>query len=321
MFKHVAIADALGTVLARHMLVGDVTFPEGHTIAAVDIEFWRANGITTAPTVVRVSGDISDNEAAARVGALFSNDSLQLAGPVTGRVNLVAAHSGLLEVHEVKIADFNMLDPALSLVTLRQHARVDVGGRVATLKCTPLFVPRELLLNAQAFGQLSDCVVIRRYARLRLGLVQVRDSFESAIVARRISEQLAVFMSGINGKLGRTFVCKPIADDLRIAVKAVRSQQLSALVVVSELPVLDPDDPIVRTLVEAGARIERLAVPADPGNLTCIGWLKSARLLIVSSAGAIPQNHCVWRLLEASAAGVSVTDETLARAAVGGLHV
>ena len=86
-------------------------------------------------------GDLSEDAAAEAVARALAPDpaglGLTLSAPFTGRVNLFAAAPGLLRVDRAAVDALNRVDPAITLATLPDWARVQPRQMVATVKIIP----------------------------------------------------------------------------------------------------------------------------------------------------------------------------------------
>ena len=93
--------------------------------------------------------------------------------PFTGRLNLYAAATGVVEIDAAAVAAINAVDEAVTLATLPDRARVAARQMVATVKIIPYAAPEASVARIEAL------LAAREYPVLRLhGLAAVHHAVE-----------------------------------------------------------------------------------------------------------------------------------------------
>ena len=131
-------------------------------LGAADVAALAAAGIAEVTVARPGPGDLSEDAAAAAVARALAADpaalGLSLSAPYTGRVNVFAETAGLLRVDAGAVAALNAVDPAITLATLPDLARVRPRQMVATVKIIPYAVAGAAVERAVAcLGRAMRC--------------------------------------------------------------------------------------------------------------------------------------------------------------------
>ncbi|HFA59958.1 MAG TPA: 4-diphosphocytidyl-2C-methyl-D-erythritol kinase, partial [Rhodospirillales bacterium] len=149
-FGAVPLAEAGGAILAHGIRAPGIDFRKGRRLSAEDLEALARAGIARV-TVARLEpGDLHEDEAAARLGAVLARAGIRAAPAATGRVNLHAEADGLFLVDAEAVHHFNGVDEGITLATLPPFSRVARRDMVATVKIIPFAVPERALASCLA---------------------------------------------------------------------------------------------------------------------------------------------------------------------------
>ncbi|OYX86151.1 MAG: hypothetical protein B7Y84_14400, partial [Azorhizobium sp. 32-67-21] len=168
-FGPVPLAQALGAIAGHSVRAGDLVLRKGTLIGAEELAALERAGIREL-TVARLDdGDMSENEAAARIAAVCAGDGIQPAPAFTGRANLHAMHAGVVELDPAAVDAFNGVDEALTFATLPAFRPVGAGDLVATVKIIPYAVPGFLV--EAALRRAQPLVRIAPFRRREVALI------------------------------------------------------------------------------------------------------------------------------------------------------
>jgi molybdenum cofactor cytidylyltransferase len=131
-FDTVAIAAALGAILAHGVRAGEKRFKKGRVLSQADLVEIAAIGIATVTVARLENGDIGEDLAATRVAALCSGKGVRTGVAFTGRVNLYATSDGLSLIDGAVIDALNAIDEAVTIATVAPYTRVTKGQLLAT---------------------------------------------------------------------------------------------------------------------------------------------------------------------------------------------
>ena len=155
MLKVIPVEEAVGLPLAH-----DITeiipgkhkgpaFRRGHIIRPDDVSKLLDVGKANIYVMELEKDELHEEDAALRLAKAAAGKNLKLTDPSEGRINLVAAISGLLKVDVELLYRFNSLGD-LMLATLPGDRFVQKGTVVAGTRTIPVLVKESLVQQAEA---------------------------------------------------------------------------------------------------------------------------------------------------------------------------
>src|SRR6185312_3657869 len=90
----------------------------------------------------------------------------------TGRVNLHAKAAGVFTVDATMIDAINAVDPTITIATLAQHAPVEKGQMVATVKIIPFAVASALVEAVTKICAGGEIFAVNAFQPVRIGVIQ-----------------------------------------------------------------------------------------------------------------------------------------------------
>lgn len=317
-FGPVPLDQALGAVLAHSHPVGEGRLRKGLVLGPGDIAALRAAGETEVTVARPDPGDLGEDLAAARLAAALVPDpagqGIAVSAAFTGRVNLTATATGLLEVDSAAIHALNHVDPAITLATLPPLARVQPGQMVGTVKIIAYAVAGAAVDRAAAVAgaALRLRPVLRRSAGLILTEVPGQDPKLTA-KGRRVTEAR---LRGLGMVLAD---CRVVAHDEAAIAAALADLTGEMALILTGSATSDLHDTAPQALRRAGGRVMRFGMPVDPGNLLFLGDLGGRPVLGLPGCARSPAlNGADW-VLERLACGLDLSDADIAAMGVGGL--
>ena len=315
-FGPVPAADAEGAVLAHAMtgakgkIAKGTVLDAGHVAALVDA------GHDTVVVARLEPGDISEDEAAARLAAAIVPDpeaqGLRISGAGAGRVNLYATGPGVVSLDRDAITALNAIDPMITLATVPPWHRVEAGTMVATIKIISYAVATSAVQRAQATAARTISVRAPRYASATLIETRVGTSAPSGKGRAALTGRLDRLGLTLSPRIMVPHDVAPIADALRAAPGAV-------LFVLTASATSDPQDVAPNALRAAGGHVEAYGMPVDPGNLLFLGNLGDKPVIGLPGCARSPAlNGADW-VMERLICGVPLRQSDVAAMGVGGL--
>ena len=146
-FGKIAVNDAEGSLLAHSLQNGRLSFRKGRSLSRTDIEALKAAGIETVVAARLEAGDISEDEAANRIGRLLAGANVTANAAFTGRVNLTAAATGLIIYDRFAIEQVNLTDEAVTIATAPPFDLVVPNQIIATIKIIPYGLSETMLAD------------------------------------------------------------------------------------------------------------------------------------------------------------------------------
>lgn len=314
-FGKVVLAKAVGHVLAHSLSLPDLKLKKGIVITQQHVEQLSAENIETITVASLDIGDVPENEAAAKLGAVFKKTNIDVTEPVAGRVNLVAQCNGILVLDHERIRAFNKVDESITIATLNNYARVQKGMLLATIKIIPYAVDKGMLQTAviqisddafflHGFGVGTCDIILTQTDGFKTNLL---NKGEAAIVDRVLPLGLRAIS---------TQIVKHQIDDVSKAIIQCKSNNIFIL---GASATSDRQDVIPSSIINVGGEIKRFGMPVDPGNLLLLAKLGSKNVIGMPGCVRSPAiNGADW-VLERLVAGLQIVSDDVAAMGVGGL--
>ena len=317
-FGAVAVADAVGAVLAHALRRGEISLRKGHVIKIVDQAALNAAGVGSVIAARFEPGDVGEDAAAERLAARIAGDRLRRERAFTGRVNIFAEVNGLTMVDAEAIARVNRLDEAITVATLAPHRPVIAGDMAATVKIIPFAAPGAALSAACDSVGPRGAVWIAPYRPLRLGVVStLLPGLKTSVVdktLRVLEERLA--------PTGATIVREErVAHEepaLAAAIDRIGSDS-EAMIIFGASAITDRRDVIPSAILASGGRLEHFGMPVDPGNLLLLAERFGAPIIGAPGCARSPKENGFDWVLGRILAGVPITGADIQAMGVGGL--
>jgi len=318
-FGPVPLAEAAGAILAHSLTAGDLRLRKGRALGPQDVAALAAAGVAEV-TVARLDpDDLSEDVAAAALAAALAPDpatlSVTVSAPFTGRANLFAAEAGVLRIDRSAIDRLNAVDPAITLATLPDWARVAARQMVATVKIIPYGVAGAAVAEAAAaLGAAALRVHAFRRGATTLILTRTPGLKESLLAKGAAVVEARLRALGLS--LGPPVT---VAHETAAVAAAIRAAAGGLVLILGGSATSDPGDTCPSAVVAAGGRLIRFGMPVDPGNLLFLGEQAGRPVLGLPGCARSPAlNGADW-VLERLAAGLEVTGADIAAMGVGGL--
>lgn len=315
-FGAAPLEKAQGAILAHSVPLPDGRLRKGCTLGVSEIARLRAAGLAEV-TVARLDpSDLHEDAAAMAVARALVPDpqaaGLSLRAVGTGRVNIHAEVTGVVEVLADGIAALNAVDPLITAATLPRWQRVLAGEMVATVKIIAYGVDAGAVAAACAAG--AGALRMRPVAMAQAALIQTVAADDDGEKGHRaIGKRLAA----LNVSLQPKHLVPHREGDLVQALQRVDGVDLILILTASATS--DPHDVAPQALRRAGGTVERFGMPVDPGNLLFLGRLGEVPVIGLPGCAKSPAlNGADW-VMERVICGVPVTGADIAAMGVGGL--
>lgn len=317
-FGPVLVKNAEGAVLAHAVTTAAGRLKKGKTLSIDDIASLQNSAIETVIVARLEADDIDENEAARIIASALASKEIYAEEPFTGRVNLFAKDSGLLQVDRDTIDRINQVDAGITVATLPQMALVEAGRMVATVKIIPFAVSRHHVNRAGEVAAGSAALELRSFRPKRVGLIATElPSLKTATMdkTRKVLEQ----------RLRRSG--SDIVEEIRVehSVDAVAAalgalcKKCDLVILFGASAIIDCEDVIPAGLRRAGGVVEHFGMPVDPGNLLMLGNIDDVPIIgAPGCARSSRENGFDW-ILQRLLADVLVTANDIKGMGVGGL--
>jgi len=317
-FGVVPTGEADGGVAVHSIRKNGLVLKKGTRIGPVEIAAMKAAGIGEV-TIARLEpGDVSEDQAAAEIAAAVAGEGVRIEDAFTGRVNLFAAHPGVLVVDRDAIDRLNRVDEAITFATLDAYAPVVEGEMIATVKIIPFAVA----------GAARDAAVaavkqpLVRVAPYRLRKIGVVSTLLPGLADKVVAKTLKVTADRLT-PAGAAIVAERRvpheAGALAGAIEEMQGADAELILVFGASAIADRRDVIPAAIEQVGGRIEHFGMPVDPGNLMLVGDLGGRPVLGAPGCARSPKENGFDWILARLLAGLPVTRDDITAMGVGGL--
>jgi molybdenum cofactor synthesis domain-containing protein len=325
MAKTIPVEQAIGMVLPhditeiRNEEFKGRAFRKGHIIQAEDIERLKRLGKDNIYVLELGEDDIHENEAAELMAVALAGPGTVISGePVEGKLNIVAAHDGLLKVDVESLYQFNLLGEVMC-ATLHNNTPVKQGEQLAGTRLIPLVSKRGIVDEAVEIAERAGGVLkVAQLKQARAGLVitgnevfhgRIKDAFEP--VLRKKLE-----------KLGSEVVEVRFApDDIEIIAAEIKAclEAGADLIITSGGMSVDPDDVTRQGIARSGAEDIVYGTPVLPGAMFLVGYIGEVPVLGLPACGMFHKITVFDLILPRVLCGEKITRQDVAQLGHGGL--
>ncbi|TIO54060.1 MAG: 4-diphosphocytidyl-2C-methyl-D-erythritol kinase [Mesorhizobium sp.] len=317
-FGPVPIDDAEGAVLAHATTAGDRRFRKAHRLSGDDVAALKAAGVREVVAAVLSSDDLGEDAAAAKIAAGMSHRNIEVKPAATGRVNLHAETAGVFTVDAKMIDAINAVDPAITIATLAQHAPVETGQMVATVKIIPFAVAAGLVDAVIEICGGGEIFAVNAYKPVNVGVIQTMlPGVKPSVLDKtlRVTEaRLARSGGRLTAERRTPHEVAPVAE-----AAAALARDNDMVVIFGASAMSDFADVVPAAIERAGGSIVRAGMPVDPGNLLVLGTLAGKRVIGAPGCARSPKENGFDWVLDRLIAGLDVTARDIAGMGVGGL--
>jgi molybdenum cofactor cytidylyltransferase len=313
------LGEALGAVLAHTQRLPGGVLRKGAVLDARAIKMLQDAGIAEVIAARLEPGDVAEDAAAERLARALMAPLLTASRASTGRVNLVAATPGLLQVDRAGLDAVNAVHEALTVATLGDAASVAAREMIATIKVIPFAVPEHVLAETERVARQRPIVTLHPFRPLRVGLVMTSLPGMKHSILAGTAEATAARVAGLTGTLLPSLECAHAEAPIAAALETLVGQNADILLVAGASAVVDRRDVGPAGIVAAGGEILHFGMPVDPGNLICLGRIGTRPALVLPGCARSPKLNGIDWVLSRLFAGLEVNGAVIAGMGLGGL--
>lgn len=320
--KKVAIENAVGMELCHDVTkITDTfkgaAFKRGHVITEEDVPALLDLGKKYVYVWEPGAGEIHEDDCAVRLAALAPVAGATWSGPSEGKMVLKANIDGMFVVDHGVLHALNSIGD-ITFTCLPDHYPVKAGDRLASVRIVPLVTEESQIRHAEDLCEYETLIDLLPYNAMKVGVIitgseiyngRIEDRFEPVIRAK-----LEKYPSEIIG----VTICDDDVEMIKSAALKFMSEGADLLVFSGGMSV-DPDDVTPAAMRELSDTIVTQGVPAQPGNMTTLGYKGNVTLIGVPSAAISSPITVMDALLPQIFTGVKFTKAELMRLGNGGL--
>ena len=309
-----------GSILAHSIRAGNRQFKKGHVLTGDDLDLFQHAQIQELSVAILDDTDVHEDEAASHIATAVTGGFLDCSKAFTGRVNLMAAAHGLLEVDELLLNELNQIDEAITVATLPRYEPVVPNQMVATIKIIPFAVSRENLLNweGRTSGQ-PKLIELRPFRKKRVKLLQTVLPGTAEKLLDKTIHVLEQRLLDLGSNLQVEKRCPHQVQALKGAMEALLEDGPDILLISGASAITDRRDIIPQALEAAGGRVEQVGMPVDPGNLLMLGNYGGTAVIGMPGCARSPKLNGFDWVLQRLCTDIKVTAGDIRAMGVGGL--
>ncbi len=320
--KKIAVEQAVGMTLCHDitkMVDGfkGAAFKRGHVIREEDVQELLNIGKKFVFIWEENAGELHEEDCALRMAAMAPVEGAHYTAPSEGKVLLMADSRGMLRVDTELLAQINAIGD-LTISTLPDHYPVEPGARLASMRIVPLVTQEAQILKAEGLCKGRKLLDLRPYKSQKVGVIITGSEVYSGRIQDKFEPVVRRKMAQYPGEILGVTICD---DDLEMIVNAAKQyiDQGADLLIFTGGMSVDPDDLTPTAIRNLGAQIVTHGVPAQPGNMTLVAYLRDIAILGVPGAAISLPTTIFDVLLPQIFTGDKITREDLIRLGDGGL--
>lgn len=287
--RKVPVQEALGLVLGHDMtriVPGQSkgpAFRRGDVIRPEDIPVLLSMGKEHVYVLEVPPGMVHEEEAAVRIARALAGPGLTATEPKEGKVELKAAHAGLLRIDVERLFRVNGVGE-VQVATRPDRIPVEAGQAVAGTRVTPLLVEEEQVLAVEGLAAGAPVIQVLPFRPLKVGIVVTG----SEVFKGRIEDKFGPVVQRKVEALGGQVIYMEKSDD---QPEMVAERVRAALAAGAEMILctggmsVDPDDATPGGIRRAGARVVTYGAPVLPGSMFLLAYL--GRVPVMGLPGAV----------------------------------
>ena len=317
-FAQFPLAEAEGLRLAHSLSASGNKLRKGRVLTGKDIALLADAGIESVLGARLSAGDIDEDSAAARAGAMLAGAHLVAEAPAQGRCNLRAAADGVLLVDAAAIARLNRIDEALTVATLPAYSLVRQGQVAATLKTIPFSVSAASLAAWRSEAKPS-VLRIAPLARRRIALIC---SAGSATTDKLLTATEAVTrrrIAALGSELCATARCAHEVGALHSEIEAALAMGAELILIAGAAVSKDRGDVVPSAIAAAGGDILHFGMPVEPGNMLLLARVGSVPVINLPGCARSPRANGLDWVLQRLLADLPLASAEVMAMGVGGL--
>jgi molybdenum cofactor cytidylyltransferase len=321
-FGAIAVEDAVGKISAHKLVdaAGNKLFGKGRLLTAEDVRLLQQHGIESVIVAALDSTDLSENEAARRIGQAVAGSGVKVVAPGVGRANIMAQTQGVLRVNVPLLERLNNVDMGITIATKRDHSPVQPGELVALVKIVPFAIPAARVMDIEMV--VRNQVPVLAVAALRPASVALIISGPTSArekLLEEFSDPVRQRLAKLNSQLDAVIFTAHTAETIAPIIMQQQQAGRDMVLVASISAIMDVADVVPTALHMAGGSLTHLGVPVDPGSLLMLGYVEM--MPVVGAPGCIKslKTNVIDFVLPRLIAGERLTRADLVAMGHGGL--
>jgi len=323
--QKIRVEDAVGMALAHDVTeiqrggFKGAAFRKGHVVSEADLCWLQKLGKRHLYVLKIEEGYLHEDEAALALAAAFCGPGVFFRDePREGKINLCAAHAGLLKVEVDALAEVNMLAEVMC-ASRHTDFLVNEGDIVAGLRAIPLVISAEIVESAVKVARSRGGLFqVKPLRRAKAGIIITGSEVFSHLIEDQFEPVLRRKIAQIGSEPCRVAFAPDDADFIARLIRQFLAEGADLILITGGMSV-DPDDVTRRGIAQAGAGEVLYGAPVLPGAMLMITDIDGVPVLGIPACGLYHETTVFDLVLPRILAGEQFTRQDLARLGHGGL--
>ncbi len=324
--KTVPVREAVGLVLSHditeinaHTHFKGSSFRRGHVITDADIPRLLDLGKEHIYVLEISERQMHEDDAVLQLAeSLAGKNTRYLPEPREGRINIIAAVTGLLKVAVEALAGFNSIDEVMC-ATRHTNTVVQAGDIIAGTRAIPLVVEKEQVQEAVAVAEAAGSIIsVKPFRSARAAIIITGNEVYTGRIDDAFEPVIREKVEALGSSVASIAICPDNLQAIRQAVNEAREG--ADLIIMTGGMSVDPDDLTPLAAREAGANISAYGSAVLPGAMFMVGYFDDGITVLGVPACGIHHPRTIFDLiLPRVLAGEKITGEDIAQLGHGGL--
>ena len=324
--KQVKTQDAVGMILCHDVtrIVPGVSkgaaFRKGHIIEEGDVSLLLDMGKYHVFVQELLPGEVHEEEAAQRLGALLCGENLSCGEPSEGKVVLSARIDGLCMVRRELLSALAKLDSVV-VSTIHGYTMVKAGQAVAGAKVIPLTFQESILRkaeeNLQNAGKVMKVLPLRP---LKVGIVVTGTEVYEGRISDAFGPILEAKIKALGGSVWKTLYSPDDTDRQKACMTELLHDGVEMIMISGGMSV-DPDDVTPLSIAMVADEIISYGSPVLPGAMFMTAYKENTPIIGVPACGMFRRITVLDLLLPRFFAGIRISKEDIQSLSYGGFCI
>lgn len=321
----ISLDEAVGTVLAH-----DITeirpgqfkgpaFKNGHIVQKGDLEHLKRLGKEHLYVLHMGPDELHEDDAAIRLANALAGPGVVFnEQPAEGKINLKAAHRGLLKVDVDALTEFNLV-ANVTCASRHNNSVVQKGETLAGTRAIPLIIDRSDVEQAVGVAKNAGSIFsVKKFIRPDTGLVITGNEVYSGRIDDRFAPILSKKLRFFGCNVRQPLFMPDNPDEIRKAIEKFLAEGVGLILVAGGMSV-DPDDVSRMAIADAGAQDLVYGSPVLPGAMFLYAHFGDVPVMGLPACVLYYRATVFDIMLPRVLAGERITRKDLAETAHGGL--
>ncbi len=324
-YKKIRVEEAVGLSLAHDITeirkdeFKGVAFPKGHTVKQKDICHLMKLGKRHLYILDLDETKVHEDEAVLEiVKILAGNGVVYNDRPKEGKLELLAAHDGLLKINVEALIDFNMI-PDVMCASIHTNTPVKEGGKLAGTRTIPLVIDRAVLGEAIEIAATNTPIFqVQKYKKAKARLVVTGSEVYTGLIQDKFEPIVKKKMASFGSELVETII---LPDDRHVIAKTLQdylAKDTDIIITTGGMSV-DPDDITRFAIKDAGVDKLFYSAAVLPGAMFQLAYKGDIPIVGIPACGLYHETTVFDLVLPRLLAGEKPDNRDLARLSHGGL--